>query len=301
MRRVAAMYVAGLLAVFTCGASLAQSWTQLPLGFATSPTDHPASVPWVRSAWVKGYQSRARLIAGASEQGGGSQVIAAIELELPKGWKTYWRNPGDDGGFPPVVDWSASSNLASARLLFPAPKRIKGVYGASIGYKGSLVLPIELVARDPTRAIGLRVALQYGICREICVPSQASMHLVIPQPLTVLPPVIVDALSKVPRTPDQRRPRDPALIKTALELTGSKPAMTFAVATHGAGAIDLFVEGPRGTMLPMAQPLGPPQSGIARFRVDLTGVERRQQLRGKTLRVTITSAAGSSEQTLKIR
>ncbi|WP_243690565.1 hypothetical protein, partial [Cronobacter sakazakii] len=28
-----------------------------------------------------------------------------LAITLDKGWKTYWRTPGD-GGFRPVIDWS---------------------------------------------------------------------------------------------------------------------------------------------------------------------------------------------------
>src|SRR4051812_40829530 len=45
------------------------------------------------SDWVEGHNSRARLVAGNG--------IAAVELQMPEGWKTYWRTPGDAGGVPP--------------------------------------------------------------------------------------------------------------------------------------------------------------------------------------------------------
>ena len=48
------------------------------------------------SEWVEGHSSRARII-------GGGDGVAAVELQLPEGWKTYWRSPGEAGGVPPVV------------------------------------------------------------------------------------------------------------------------------------------------------------------------------------------------------
>ena len=46
----------------------------------------------------------------------------ALEIDLKPGWKTYWRDPGD-AGVPPTIDATASSNVASAELSFPAPHR----------------------------------------------------------------------------------------------------------------------------------------------------------------------------------
>src|SRR4051812_8703909 len=67
------------------------------------------------SDWAAGNNSRARLLSGNG--------IAGVEVQMPDGWKTYWRSPGDAGGVPPSFDWSKSSNLESAQVLYPAPKR----------------------------------------------------------------------------------------------------------------------------------------------------------------------------------
>ncbi|HCX68676.1 MAG TPA: hypothetical protein DHK64_14410, partial [Rhodobiaceae bacterium] len=47
---------------------------------------------------------------------------AGLHLELSKGWKTYWRSPGEVG-IPPSIDWAGSENIENVEFLWPAPER----------------------------------------------------------------------------------------------------------------------------------------------------------------------------------
>lgn len=118
-----------------------------------------------------------QVVAGAIRHGwreGDGRHIAGIELRLAPGWKTYWRAPGD-GGIPPSFDWSGSENLASVRILWPAPVvfELNGV--RSIGYRGDVVLPVEVVPRDPARPVRLRAEVELGVCRDVCVPADLTL------------------------------------------------------------------------------------------------------------------------------
>ena len=103
-------------------------------------------------------------------QTGTGAHMAGLRLDLAPGWKTYWRSPGD-AGIPPQFDWSGSENLKSVRIHWPAPVVFHTNGYQTIGYKGGVVLPVELVARDPSRPVVLRAKVELGICRDICVPA----------------------------------------------------------------------------------------------------------------------------------
>jgi DsbC/DsbD-like thiol-disulfide interchange protein len=100
--------------------------------------------------------------------------MAALELVLAPGWKTYWRSPGD-AGIPPSFDWSASSNVASVRIHWPAPQVFHNNGLQSIGYHDRLVLPVEVTAIDPTKPIRLSAQVDLGVCDEICLPASLSV------------------------------------------------------------------------------------------------------------------------------
>lgn len=96
--------------------------------------------------------------------------MAALDLTLAPGWKTYWRSPGD-AGIPPTFDWSGSENVKSVRLHWPAPQVFLTNGMQTIGYKERLVLPVEITPEDPKLPIRLKVRMELGICFEICLPA----------------------------------------------------------------------------------------------------------------------------------
>ena len=242
------------------------------------------------------------MIAGTfAKSGGPSRTIAGIEITMADGWKTYWRNPGDAGGVPPYFDWAGSENLASAKVLFPAPSRLKDASGDSVGYKKAVVFPVEVTAKEPSKPVTLNLAMEFGVCREICVPAEAKLTLSLPTAGTPMPAVLATALELVPRKATDRRPSDPELKATRAMLTGDKPSLSVDVAFPGDGAgADVFIEAPDGVYLNLPKKIQGASASVQTFEIDLaTGVDIAE-IKGKTLVVTMVSATGQSEATWKI-
>lgn len=296
MRRATAINLAALLPTLMLGMGEAFAQSGLPLPGGSSRPGQVATVP--HSAWVKGHNSSARLVAGAmpSASGSGTDLVAGVEIRLADGWKTYWRYPGDDGGLPPAFDWSGSTNLKAAHVLYPVPERQKSLNGTTLGYSRSVIFPVRLQAADPTKPIGLALSLEYGICREICIPAEARMSLTIEPRLASMPPDLATNLSRVPK-PIEGAEAARVLKAAKAHLAGQNRSLLFDIATSGGGRTDLFVEAPGGTFMPVPASLGEPTGGIQRFKIDLKGVEDAPQLSGKPLRLTVTGPAGSSELT----
>lgn len=261
---------------------------QLP----TEPLANRVSRPWVQSAWVPAHSARTRLVAGSHAYGGRERLLAGVEIRLAPEWKTYWRHPGEDGGIPPRFDFSASRNLSRAHVMFPAPHRIKGLNGYSVGYKDHVTFPVEVEAADPSRPVVLDLALEYGICREICVPAEARIRLEIPPGLSGSPPGLGAALAAVPRNAGDQQPGDPVLKSARAALGGSEPALEFEIAASTSADFDLLVEAPDGRYLPLPRKVGSMSGGRQTFRIPLTGVDDIASLAGTSLRLTI--LAGSS-------
>ena len=247
------------------------------------------------SDWHQAYNSRVRLVA-ASETG---KTYAGIEIELAPGWKTYWRNPGDAGGVPPTFSWKESGNLLSSVVLYPAPKRMTDAAGDTIGYSGRVVFPARIVAADPARPVKLSLDLEFGICKEICVPVEAKLELEVPPQLEgVMPQDLASALERVPRIAEVRRSKDPKLVRREARLDGARPQLKLDIDfPGGAKGADAFIEAPDGVYVPQPQ-LDPASasSGTQRsFVVDLSAGVELAELRGKRLTVTLTSDAGQSQ------
>ncbi|MFM9847803.1 MAG: protein-disulfide reductase DsbD domain-containing protein [Hyphomicrobiaceae bacterium] len=253
----------------------------------------------VATRWTTIETSRVRLVAGRT--GDANKLVAGIEIEMADGWKTYWRNPGSSG-VPPRIDWSQSGNLASARLVFPAPSRFADRDGDTIGYKNYVVLPLELTAADATRPIDLKLALEFGVCKDICIPVEVALSLAVPADAAAFAPDsrTIAALSHVPRSGAKAKPTDPVLKSFRATLAGDKPALAFDVSfPGGAPGADLFVEAPEGLWVPLARKAGE-TAGTIRFEIDLTDGADIAALKGKALAVTLVSDAGQSETSVQL-
>lgn len=102
--------------------------------------------------------------------------ISGLSFRLAPGWKTYWRAPGE-AGVPPVFDWSASRNLASISVEWPAPEVFDAYGMTTLGYADAVTLPLRVEAADPSAPVALRLTLDYGVCSDICVLEQAVVAL----------------------------------------------------------------------------------------------------------------------------
>jgi DsbC/DsbD-like thiol-disulfide interchange protein len=264
--------------VFLAGGSAAQTQP----GLAASP-------------WAELHASRVRLVAGRTRTSQG-HYLAGLEIVLDEGWKTYWRNPGD-GGVPPSFDWSGSANVGAIKVLYPAPMRLPEANGISIGYKQSVLLPIEVAPQDPAKPIVLKLALEFGVCRDICIPATATLDLAIPPGAKgAPPPELVAALERVPRQQLSRRKDDPELKRVAIDREAASPRLTIeANFGNAAKAAEVFVEAPEGLYVPVPKRISPADaSGVLRFESDL-GNDLAADLKGKTLTVTLVGGAGASE------
>jgi DsbC/DsbD-like thiol-disulfide interchange protein len=248
----------------------------------------PAARAGEASPWVQGHHSRVRLVAGGTE---GGARLAGIEIALDPGFKTYWRTPGESG-LPPVFDWRASENLAGAEVLWPAPQRVEDAGGVSYVYKDQVLLPVRAVPRDPGRPVRLALKLDYGVCKEICIPAQASLALDLANGETSHRPIIAAALARVAKPQALGAPGDLSVLTLEPAAAGGKPAL--AVSVRAPAGANLFVEGPDNWYLGAGPMQAGPDAGSGRFLVEV--FERPKDAAGRLdLRLTLVAGERAVE------
>ena len=121
--------------------------------------------------------------------------IAAINIKLEDGWKTYWRVPGI-GGIAPILNWEKSKNIKNISQIWPTPN-IYNEYGLqTIGYKDELLLPLQIQPIDKKQPIHLSITIDFGICSDVCVPIQTSVEERLPERTSIGKKNILDTLEK---------------------------------------------------------------------------------------------------------
>ncbi|MEX2942039.1 protein-disulfide reductase DsbD family protein [Serratia fonticola] len=115
------------------------------------------------SGWLQSPQNdhaKVRLRADTSN-GDETRVLLAVELE--KGWKTYWRSPGE-GGIAPAITWQG--NPPPATWFWPTPQRFDVAGISTQGYQQRVTLPIVLKGAVPQQLEG---RLTLSTCSNVCI------------------------------------------------------------------------------------------------------------------------------------
>lgn len=265
------------------------------------PATSRATDAELASPWVTEQSARTRVVAGGmAEADGQRRIYAGVEIVLDEGWKTYWRNPGSSG-VPPRIDWEGSENLAKAELLFPAPVRFRDKDGDTIGYKQTVVLPIVVTPKDPGLPVKLKLAAEFGICREVCIPVQPALSLDLPSDTAGrrLGEKLAAAVARVPRR-GATGPDVPRLGAVKIDLATAKPRIVIEAAFPGdpTGG-DVFLEAPEGIWIPLPKATASTPDGLRRFEVDLTDGADLADLKSRIILITLVSKAGQMETAFK--
>ncbi|MDE2913527.1 MAG: protein-disulfide reductase DsbD family protein [Paracoccaceae bacterium] len=123
--------------------------------------------------------------------------MAAVRFRLAEEWKTYWRQPGVNG-ISPRFDMRQSRNLDVMEIHWPAPRAFGPVGNRVIGYEDELVLPLELFPADGNTEISFDMRLDFGVCRDVCIPVTTHLRYSTSSPLRSHRQLIESALGQLP-------------------------------------------------------------------------------------------------------
>lgn len=193
------------------------------------------------AGWVQGLHSRVRLVSGNVTS---NQWLAGIEIELDPGFKTYWRNPGESG-LPPRFDWEGSKNVKTTDVRWPAPLRAQDAAGVSYVYHDRVLLPVIVEATDPAKPVRLTLSVEYGICKDICIPAHAALELVLGSGPSRHSDIEAVLRTKVPRPQALGANGDLSILALKPRPEG-EPGFAAVVRAPAGTSPALFVEGPDG-------------------------------------------------------
>lgn len=236
------------------------------------------------SPWVVEAHSSARLLAGSRN---GAVLLGGLEIKLEKGWKTYWRTPGDSG-VPPRFDFSKSENVEAVTILWPAPMKFDdGAGGYSVGYKNDVLIPLRIALKSPDKPVVLRLHLDYAVCEKLCVPVESQIELPFVSVASTEDSTLSAAMDTVPK-PANVGDANPLTIRD-VKRSGDKRVEVDVVAPDEKD-VALFVEGPTPDWaLPIPKRIKGGERDVQRFAFDLEGLPAGADPSGAALKFTLTS------------
>ncbi len=130
------------------------------------------------SDWINTGQANARIVASSGSVMPGDSLWIAVEIDLPEGWHTYWRNPGDSGA-PPTLDYSLPSGVTLGPIRWSKPELIPFGPLINIGYKNSAVFAQRMTVSDQFGEETLPITLKgrWLVCADVCIPESGELAL----------------------------------------------------------------------------------------------------------------------------
>ena len=123
----------------------------------------------------------AQLLSLMESTKAGTTIDLAIQVQLKKGWHTYWENPGDIGQ-PMEIQWNLPPSLKITELNWPRPQRIRSGKWNSFGYKKDFLLltKLKIPSSYKEKSIPIQAQVQWLVCKKVCVPLQKTLKRSIP-------------------------------------------------------------------------------------------------------------------------
>jgi DsbC/DsbD-like thiol-disulfide interchange protein len=134
--------------------------------------------------------ARVELLARQTAIMPGSDVQLGIHFILEPGWHIYWINPGDSGQ-PPSFQWQLLPGFTAGEIQWPRPQRMQSSSElADYGYHDDVLLMVlihapQFINNEQLRGLRFAAEAKWLICREICIPEHASLHLTLPVSMAV--------------------------------------------------------------------------------------------------------------------
>jgi thiol:disulfide interchange protein DsbD len=110
----------------------------------------------------------------------GDTVWAALKMEMPPLWHTYWRN-GGDAGDPTRITWDLPAGVTAGEIHWPMPQKLVEQAGdtALITYvytgEAVLLIPLTLGKDLPSGPLQLKASAHWMECSDLCVPVEAAV------------------------------------------------------------------------------------------------------------------------------
>ncbi len=130
-----------------------------------------------------------QLIAAEQVARPGASTLLGLRIVHDPEWHTYWLNPGDSG-LPTRLQWTLPERATAGDIEWPAPHRIQVGDLVNFGYDGELLLPVHVALPDDLPAglaVPLTVKASWLVCREECIPGNATLTLQLPTGTQAVP------------------------------------------------------------------------------------------------------------------
>ena len=130
----------------------------------------------------------AKLIANTTAVVPGQPFDVGVLLKMAPDWHTYWEYSGD-AGLPTSIKWTLPPGFVAGPIEWPAPEaKLEPGLIQTYAYSDSVLLLTKITPPvGVTGNIALHASVSWLVCKDICVPGDASLDLTLPTAASASP------------------------------------------------------------------------------------------------------------------
>lgn len=125
-------------------------------------------------------RTQVRLFLDSTTVKPGQTFQAGVELRMPVGWHTYWRNPSELGGpgTATKIVWTLPAGISAGEVLWPVPTKQSDPSGDTHVLDGTVLLlvPLTVATNAPTGPVALQARVSWLECETECVPGKTNVN-----------------------------------------------------------------------------------------------------------------------------
>jgi thiol:disulfide interchange protein/DsbC/DsbD-like thiol-disulfide interchange protein len=151
------------------------------------------------AAPIKTPHAEVELIAAQTALVAGQSARIGLSIKHAPHWHTYWKNPGDSG-YPTKVTWALPAGFSVSEFDWPAPKRLATGPIVNFGYEGEVLLPLTVTVPttiEPGTPITLKGKAEWLVCKDVCIPEEGDVSLVLPAIARPIAPMTETGAAKI--------------------------------------------------------------------------------------------------------
>ncbi len=196
------------------------------------------------------------LVAEEESIAPGRPFWLAVQLNVGKGWHSYWKNPGDAGA-PIRISWTAPDGFSFGPIRWPTPERFEWGSAVGFGYEGKVTLLVQVeppVLLPLGQSVTLTAHVNWVACADECVPDQKKVTLMLP--VSSSAPILSQAYADLFLTTRSSLPERPWVMRA--ERKGRDIVLNFCPddeAIVAYGRVSFFPEDPQVIDLRASQEL----------------------------------------------
>ncbi len=124
---------------------------------------------------------KVRLVSDQDSVAPGSTITLGVHFMPDPEWHIYWKNAGDSG-LGPRFGWRATDGIKVGEPQWPYPERIPVGPLVNYGY-GEVLIPFPVTVSSSLPASGnvsIELSTEWLVCKDECLPGEASLKLSLP-------------------------------------------------------------------------------------------------------------------------